>query len=77
MIKVCENNIQKYKDAFADKLLELMGGKNLAQWCREHGIPRETAQCWLRKKSLPSIEYFAMLAQKFGVSIDYLIGLEY
>ncbi|MCL2556297.1 MAG: helix-turn-helix domain containing protein [Firmicutes bacterium] len=76
MIKISQENVQNYKDIFADRLLEFMGDKNLTEWCKENGIPSETARCWLRKSSLPSIEYFAALAKEFGVSIDYLVGLE-
>ncbi|MCL2374933.1 MAG: helix-turn-helix domain-containing protein [Firmicutes bacterium] len=75
MVKIYEDDIKRYREAFCDNLTELMGDKNLAQWCREHGIPHGTALCWLRKTSLPSVEYLAALAKKFGVSIDYLIGL--
>jgi len=76
MIKLCENDIQKYKETFADRIMEFKGEKTLAEWCREYGIPSETARCWMKKTSLPSIEYFAAIAKEFGVSIDYLVGLE-
>ncbi|MCL2556298.1 MAG: helix-turn-helix domain containing protein [Firmicutes bacterium] len=76
MIKISENDTQRYKDILKDRVIELKGEKNIAEWCRKHGIPRTTAQCWIEKRSLPSIEYYAALAKEFGVSIDYLVGLE-
>ena len=69
--------MQAYKNAFADRIQEIKGEKTIAEWCRENGVPDGTARSWFKtKSSLPSIEYFAALSKKFGVTIDYLIGLE-
>ena len=77
MIKICEEAIQRYKSAFGDRLQELLiNEKSLLQWCNKHNIPHATVTNWINKRSLPSIEYFVELAKEFGVTIDYLIGLE-
>ena len=76
MITYTAEDIQKYKDAFCDRLEEFMGEKSLMQWSRENGIPSTTVTAWRLKQSLPKIEYFIALSKKFGVTIEYLVGLE-
>lgn len=69
-------DLNKYKDAFADSLIELMNGKSIVQFSKEIGLPGNTVNNWILKKVLPRTEYLIILAQKFNCSIDYLLGLE-
>ena len=76
MIDYTAEDIQTCKDAFAERLEELTGEKSSRQWSKENGIPNATVATWRLKQSLPKIEYFIAMAKHFGVSIDYLVGLE-
>ena len=76
MTTIAASDIQKVKDIFAERLEEFMGTKSLIEWSKEVGLPSTTVTNWKLKKSLPKIDYFILLSKKFGVSIDYLVGLE-
>jgi len=70
------NITEEIKKVFVERLEELMNGKNNSEWSRELKIPDTTVSAWKLKRSLPSIEYLVMLAKKYNVTIDYLVGLE-
>ena len=64
---------------FAKRLKELRLERNLSQ--RElciklnNRIPQPSIAMWELGKRIPTLESAALLAQFFGVSLDYLAGL--
>ena len=62
-------------------------GKTIATLRKENGwtqvelaeklqVSDKAVSKWEKDDAFPSIEFFPMLAELFGVSIDYLVGLE-
>jgi len=51
MIKIYNEDIQKYKPTFADRIKEFMGEKNSLQWSKENGILHTTVASWTNKAS--------------------------
>ena len=47
-----------------------------AEIARQLGISRAGVNAWEMGLSVPSTSYIVELAQKFGVSTDYLLGVE-
>jgi len=39
-------------------------------------LSQDTVSLWEKGKSLPTAEYLIMISQKFGVSVDYILGLK-
>ena len=64
---------REYK--FPEVLGDLLEEKNLLQThlACEMGLSRWTVNKWLNFKSIPSVFNLMELAEKFNVSIDYLI----
>ena len=59
------------------RLLELRKAKNLTQQrlAIELGIDQASLSSYERGKYLPTVEVLVKLAEHFGVSTDYLLGL--
>lgn len=75
-MEILPDTIEKYKDAFADRLREFMNGRSILQFSKDIGFSQRTVNSWVRKRSLPRIEYLVVLSEMFDCSIKYLIGLE-
>lgn len=60
----------------ADRIKELMQEQSLNQTklSQNIGIRQNTISDWLLKKKEPSIRSLWLLADFFGVEIDYLVG---
>ena len=65
-------------EIFADRLKELRNGKGLTQRAlsRETGIPQSSIALWESGTRVPAATAVVALAKFFGVSADYLLGLE-
>jgi transcriptional regulator with XRE-family HTH domain len=65
-------------DDFSERLKELRKDKNLSlsDLAKEIGVSDIAISRWERKLRMPNIETLAKLAVFFGVSSDYLLGLE-
>ncbi len=64
------------KILIADRLAELMReeGLNQVKLAQRTGVKQNTISAWLCKKKEPCITSLWILADYFGVSVDYLIG---
>lgn len=60
----------------AERIKELMRDENLTQvaLAQKTGIKQNTISSWLLGKKEPSIKSLWLLADYFGVDIDYLVG---
>lgn len=65
---------------FSEKLKELREEKGLTQSqlakVLNNKITRSAISLWEKNKRIPNLEAAAILAQFFGVSLDYIAGLE-
>ncbi len=63
---------------FAERLKELMKeqGLNQVNLASKVGVKQNTISAWLLKRKEPSIYSLWLVADYFGVSVDYLIGRE-
>lgn len=61
-----------------EKILELMKNKgiNAAKLTTECGLNHSALTEWKKGKAKPSIDALSKIAQYFGVSVDYLLGIE-
>lgn len=66
------------KEIFAERLKELLEEKGLSakNFSIEVKIPNSTINDWLLLKRTPKIDNIPKIALYFGVSTDYLLGLE-
>lgn len=72
-------NIEEILETFSKRLRALMtnadgkkmSNKELSEKC---GLPRTTINGWLSGKRCPTVYSAYVLAEYFGVSIDYLTG---
>ena len=64
------------KIIFAERLQELMKEQGLTQvkLAEGAGVKQNTISAWLLKKKEPSVTSLWLLADYFGVDVDYLIG---
>ena len=51
-------------------------GKTQIQICKDLGISKQKLTNWKSGYSSPTLEDVVMLARYFGVSSDYLLGIE-
>ncbi len=68
----------KIKIVFAERLKDLMDDKGLNQstLAEKINIPQQTINGWLIMNRLVQIDSLYILADFFGVTIDYLVGRE-
>ena len=61
---------------FAEQLQELMKeqGLNQVKLAERVGVKQNTISAWLLKKKEPSLTSLWLVADYFGVDVDYLIG---
>lgn len=71
-------NIKNMKSIFADRLLALRLEKGIGQiqLAKELGVGKSIISCWELGSSEPTLSKLIVIAQYFGVTIDYLAGLE-
>lgn len=70
--------MEKELFSLADRIKSLREKANLTQSeiARQLGISRSGVNAWEMGLSVPSTQYIVELAKKFGVSTDYLLGME-
>ncbi len=63
---------------FAERLKELREQKGLSQntLSKELNIGQPTIARWEANLQIPNIDYAILIAKYFGVTTDYLLGLE-
>ncbi len=63
---------------FAKRLRELMKKQGLTQLklAQKLGVGQKTISSWLSEKTEPRAASLCLLADCFGVEVDYLIGLK-
>lgn len=63
---------------FASRLRALRQAKGMTQdyVARQIGVDRSTYAHWERGSAEPSIEHIKALAHLFGVTVDYLFGID-
>ncbi len=66
------------KEIFAERLKELRTEKNLGQeaLAKELGLSHGIISLWENGLREPKMSNLILLAQYFGVTVDYLVGLE-
>ena len=63
---------------FGDRLKELRKEKNISQiaLAKELGVGKSIISLWETNQCEPTLSKLVLMAEFFGVSIDYLAGLE-
>ena len=63
---------------FCERLVELRNDRGLTakELEKELGLGNGTVRRWEKEITIPNIEYLVILAEYFGVTADYLLGLE-
>lgn len=76
MLDISYNIIMENK--FASRLKDLIDDseKNLRQLSKETGISTASLSDWSNGKVQPTAENIYIIAKYFGVTSDYLLGLE-
>ncbi len=66
------------KDKVADRLKEIRAELKLSQekFGKILSVSQDTVSLWENGKSLPSVETVIELCKHYGVSADYVLGLE-
>lgn len=69
---------EKAINIFAERLTDLMQENhlNIKELSAKTKIPRATINGWTLKIASPKIDNLIILADFFGVSVDYLLGRE-
>ena len=72
------NEIRKLQEIFAERVKDLLQERNINrnELSRETGIPKTSISGWLNLKRAIQIDSLCKIALFFGVSTDYLLGLE-
>lgn len=67
---------EKLKKSFVERFTSLMedNGDSVTEAARIIGVAPEAVSTWLRGRIVPSIDYFAKIADVYNVSVDYLLG---
>ncbi len=75
---ICQEKgeIKQVEIKIEERLRELMKEEGLTQvkLAAQIGVKQNTISAWLSKKKQPSIASLWRLADRFGVSVDFLIG---
>lgn len=58
------------------KILREASGLNQKDFAASLGIDATTYNKWEKTKSVPSIDTLVRLARHFGITVDYLLGVE-
>lgn len=68
--------LEKLKKSFVERFTSLMedNGDSVTEAARIIGVAPEAVSTWLRGRIVPSIDYFAKIADVYNVSVDYLLG---
>lgn len=68
--------LEKLKKSFVERFTSLMedNGDSVTEAARIIGVAPEAVSTWLRGRIVPSIDYFAKIADVYNVSADYLLG---
>ena len=49
---------------------------NQSEFGKSISVSQDTVSLWEKGKSLPNTEYVILICRRYGVSADYLLGLE-
>lgn len=68
--------LEKLKKSFVERFTSLMedNGDSVTEAARIIGVAPEAISTWLRGRIVPSIDFFAKIADVYNVSVDYLLG---
>ena len=68
--------LEKLKKSFVERFTSLIedNGDSVTEAARIIGVAPEAVSTWLRGRIVPSIDYFAKIADVYNVSVDYLLG---
>lgn len=68
--------LEKLKKSFVERFTSLMedNGDSVTEAARIIGVAPDAVSTWLRGRIVPSIDYFAKIADVYNVSVDYLLG---
>lgn len=68
--------LEKLKKSFVERFTSLMedNGNSVTEAARIIGVAPEAVSTWLRGRIVPSIDYFAKIADVYNVSVDYMLG---
>lgn len=68
--------LEKLKKSFVERFTSLMedNGDSVTEAARIIGVAPEAVSTWLHGRIVPSIDYFAKIADVYNVSVDYLLG---
>lgn len=68
--------LEKLKKSFVERFTSLMedNDDSVTEAARIIGVAPEAVSTWLRGRIVPSIDYFAKIADVYNVSVDYLLG---
>lgn len=71
-------DIKEIQKIFSERLQELITENNLnySKLAKATGIPRTTFTGWAHCYRTPQIDSLCIIADYFGVSVDYLLGRE-
>ena len=63
---------------FSERLQDLINSRNLTEkeFAKQIGFPQATVNSWTTKQRTAGIDKLYKIAIFFGVSTDYLLGLE-
>ena len=51
-------------------------GLTRTEWARDFGISEATVRNWIRNGNFPSVEIVNRIASYFGVSMEFLLGID-
>lgn len=57
------------------KEIRLTNGLSQSAFGKKLTVSQDTVSLWEKGKSVPTTEFVVLIAQEFGVSADYILGL--
>lgn len=57
------------------KEIRLTNGLSQSAFGKKLTVSQDTVSLWEKGKSVPTTEFVVLIAQQFGVSADYILGL--
>lgn len=58
-----------------EALLKVIGQQDIVEFAKSIGVSRDTVNNWLRKKSDIRLNSLVRIAEVYGISTDYMLGL--
>lgn len=71
-------NLKDILNLFSNRLKEIMkeNNFNITTFAEFVEIPRTTVNSWILNKKVPRLDYLFKIANKFNITLDYLVGRE-